>query len=274
MKFTIIFIGILITLSCTTVKDGYKSYSVIDKKNHEVVIAFKEGKALLTSKAIPGMRFEGTVDGDDIYFSRVRIFSNWENGWTEGFYQASGKYSVEYSDNGYTLREVDPLEIWDIESGEIRYRDKYYREDDGLQKVRNRIERVKEYSKVIKEGGGPEFLGGVKKPNLLSSYTLKEFFYPILFPEIVGFNKLYKNGDLPDKYYESNNDKLVYEGSNIKWRDDYTRAIYPEHLWELRNSGTIYRDFEEAPNIFISYYNLNGFIEKKLNNIKIIKIED
>lgn len=270
----LLFIGLILTLSCNTVKDGYKSISVIEKNGHEVVIAVKDYTAELTSPALPGMSFSGTFEDDTFYITQVRIFSNWANGWTEGYYQASGKYFIDYSDAGFTLMEMDPIEIWDIETGEIRYGGNYYRKDDGLQKVRNRVERIKEYVKVIKDAGGPEYIGGIKNANLLSDYTLKEFFYPKLFPEVVGFNRAYKDGTLLKAYYHIDYTNQKVEGSNIYWRDDYTRAVFPEHLWELRNSGTIYRDFEEAPNIFISFYNLNGFIENKLNHIKIVEIKD
>lgn len=274
MRFVIVIIWLLMILSCNTVKEGFKSSKIVTSKGNEVLITTKEGKVEITSPVVPGMSFSGTLSDNTIYITQVRLFSNWQNGWTEGFYQASGKYYVEATGKGYLLKEIDALEIWNIESGEIRYRGNYYREDDGLQKVRNRVDRIEEYVKVIKEKGGPEFLGDIKKGNSISSYTIKKFLYPVLFPEVVGFNKIEKSNMMQKAYYKSDYEKVKVPGSNIYWRDDYTKSIFPEHLWELRNSGTIFRDFEEAPNIVISYYNLDGFIKSKLNNCRLLKIED
>lgn len=268
MRLTVMVMGVLMLFSCNTVKDGYET------RISDVVIALDENSVELTSTLIPGMNFRGTLEGNTIYITQVRVFSNWQNGWTEGFYQASGKYLIVEDGKDYLLEEVDPIEIWDIESGEIRYRGKYYRKDDGLQKVRNRVQRIEEYARIIKEYGGPNYIGGVKKVTTASKFTIHGHLYPKLFPEVLGFEKLEDSRELHSRYYKSDFEIEKIEGSNIFWRTDYTKALFPEHLWELRNSGTIFRDFEEAPYLVMSYYNLEGFINKKLYNCRFIKIED
>lgn len=264
----------LYLVSCATVKDGYKTTRMVVPGGPEVFIAQNNDNFELSSPIIPGITFIGAVSGKTLYITSVRLFSNWQNGWTEGFYQASGKYLLENSVNSYNLVEVDPLEIWDIESGEIRYKGNYYRGDDGLQKVRNRVDRIREYVSVIKENRGPDYLGGVKKASTVSLYSIKGSLYPKLFPEVEGFKKLEKNLRLPKLYYSNDYPKEKVEGSNIYWRTDYTKSVFPEHLWELRDSGTIFRDFEETPQLIVGFYNLDGFIENKLPNSRLVRIED
>jgi hypothetical protein len=46
-------------------------------------------------------------------------------------------------------------------------------------------------------------------------------------------------------------------GAGIVWDKQYTEKIFPEQYIELRNSGTLYRDFEEAQELFYTIYNLD-----------------
>lgn len=264
----------LFLISCASVKDGYKTTSRVVPGGPEVYITKHNDIFELSSPIIPGITFMGSISEDFLYVTSVRFFSNWQNGWTEGFYQASGKYLLEKNGSAYKLVEVDKLEVWDIESGEIRYRGNYFRGDDGLQKVRNRVDRIREYALVIKSNKGPEYLGGVKKASTVSLYTLKGSLYPKLFPEVKGFKKLERDMRLPKTYYSNEYTKETVEGSNIYWRTDYTKSVFPEHLWELRDSGTIFRDFEEASKLVVGFYNLDSFIENKLPNSRLIRIED
>lgn len=260
MKKLIVMFLISIILGCS---------SEVKLKSSGISVDMTDSGFELTSDLIPGITLYGNANGGFLYITKVRYFSNWAEGWTEGFYEASGKYKINKAQDGFYLTQEDKLEIWDITSGEIRHKNKYYRDDNGLQKVRNRINRINEYISVIKNAGFGhiDFIGGIKKETKISSFTLKKDFYPVLFPEVMGFEKLEKANELPKCYYSANYEEFKVEGDNINWRQDYTKAVYPEHLWELRDTGTIYRDLEEAPYIFISLYNL----EKFLNKIEEIK---
>lgn len=249
----IFFIGTI--LSCS---------SEIKLKSSGISVDYTDSGFEMTSALIPGITLYGNESGGYLYVTKVRLFSNWAQGWTEGFYDASGKYKIEKAQNGFYLIQEDQFELWDIISGEVRYKNKYYRDDDGLQKVRNRVNRINEYVSVIKKAGFGhiDFIGGVNKSSVISNYTLKKDFYPVLFPEVMGFGKLDKANKLPQKYYSANYEITKVDGDNIYWRHDYTKAVYPEQLWELRDSGTIYRDLEESPYIFISLYNLEKFLDR------------
>ncbi len=223
-----------------------------------------EGHFEFILEELPGLTITGVIHKEDskdiLYITEVRLFSNWENGWTEGFYGASGKYKIEDKDDGYLLTTIDPFELWDIISGEIRYNDTYYRADNGLWKVKNRIDRLIELSRVI-----------INDFNYDPSVdSLKDDIIPILFPEVYKFSRLEEDKILPKAYYDSDLEEEYTLGNGIKWRKDYTKSVYPEHLWELRDSGTLYRDCLEAPRIFETLFKINNiFIATKGGEIKI-----
>lgn len=258
-KIYIVIIGLTL-FSCVTNNIEYKSQDTLQNKEVITLVLGENGDIKLNSPLIPGITINGTLEIDGkstfIYIMGARLFSNWNHGWTEGFYEASGKYLLIKStvQNEYIIRQVDPVELWGIVSGEIRYFDKYYRLDDGTWKVKNRVDRLKEYSRVLKEEFGTK-----------SSYdnSFKKNVYPRLFPELFSLDSIEKK-DL----------KLnTVKGSNINWSIDYTETNFPNQLWELRNSGTIYRDVQEAPNLFYSIYNLDEFIKNILKDHKITKVK-
>ena len=45
--------------------------------------------------------------------------------------------------------------------------------------------------------------------------------------------------------WERENDQWV-KAEDIRWNTGYTERVFPEHLREIRNSGTLLRDWEEA----------------------------
>lgn len=255
MKKIILLLTVGIFLSCS---------SEFKLGNKDISIEYTNEGFELNSPAIPGITLYGYQSEGYLYITKARFFSNWAQGWTEGFYEASGKYKIKEINGGTYLVEEDRLEFWDIISGEIRFKSKYYRNDDGLQKVRNRIARHKEYVNVLKNWNdfNNNYIGGIKKIGNLSGFTLKEHIYPYLFPEIVGFEKLDSKNMLPEEFYYNGYEEIKVEGDNIYWRHDYTISVFPEHIWELRDSGTIYRDFQESPYIFISLYNLEKFLDE------------
>lgn len=207
----------------------------------------EENTFSFTSPDLPGMTILGITAQEEgreiLYITQVRLFSNWPSGWTEGIFEASGKYGLEQTEDGYTLTTLDTFELWDIISGEIRYHDTYYRGDDGLWKVKNRVDRIRELSRILQtDMGFPQYVK-----------YLEEEIYTKLFPEV--FNK--------EVFKQENYTQLKYvRGSGINWVDEYTQNVLPEEFWELRNSGTLYRDCIEAPKIFRSIYNLESYFNQ------------
>lgn len=180
---------------------------------------------------------KGEKDNLRVYVTKVRFFTNWPNGWTEGVYEASGMYLLSDDDENARIRLQDEFTLWDIVTGEIRYFDTYYRGDDGFSKVKHRIDRMTEISRYLQEE--KEFPRYYREDVFLTD--VGEF----LFPEATG----------TDTGTGGENETAL--GAGIFWDKSYSEKILPEQYVELRNSGTLYRDFEEAPGLFFTIYNLD-----------------
>lgn len=240
----VIFLLLAIFLSgCRTV---VKEYAITGT---EVLSRFtikldKEGELYgeYRSPLIPAaVIFTDVEDGEKnnlrLFVTRVRFFTNWPNGWTEGDYEASGMYRLSYKAENTRITLQDEFTLWDIVSGEIRYFDTYHREEDGFGKVKNRIDRMTEISRYLREEKGfPPYYA----ENVFLT-AVGEF----LFPEVFGADT------------GTGGEKDTALGAGIFWDKQYSEKILPEQYVELRNSGTLYRDFEEAPELFYTIYNLD-----------------
>jgi hypothetical protein len=235
-------IWLWVITSCSTVKESFS----IENEN----FSFR-------SDILPGMDISGITaieNGDTIlYITSVKMFSNWSNGWTEGFFEASGKYIMHPHGSTYKLIEIDPFELWDITSGEIRYHDNYYRGDDGLWKVKNRVDRLKEISRIL--------IDDFNMQEHVEDFSIN--INPFLFPELYGFEEMELNGLMPARFTETELEPEIIKNIGIDWRSDYTRSVFPEQIWELRDSGTLYRDVQEAPDIFRAIYNLKYYFRNR-----------
>lgn len=118
------------------------------------------GEVELTSPLLPAFRFLGTLSRSGpaellLQIHSVRIFDNWNNGWTEGEADAFGTliFRREYLRWWANLR--DPLGIGEVRFGEVRYFDRYYRGEEGTRRVQVRVQRhlARATQEVSMEGG-------------------------------------------------------------------------------------------------------------------------
>jgi hypothetical protein len=116
-----------------------------------------------------------------------------------------------------------------ISSGRIRRYDTLITGGDALTNLRNRRERI---TAVV------EWMASL---NNLQEQSLDEFDRyrkPLLFPEMTAKKQRPKD-------WRQEDDVLV-RAEGILWNTSYTERVFPEELWNVRNSGTMLRDWEEA----------------------------
>ncbi len=206
------------------------NFKILEDENGDLI-------GSLTSPFIYGAKFTGDIkeneNGDiSFYIEEYKAFCNWPNGWTEVKKEATGQILFEYktfnigSDNElyYTANIIYELEIWDIKSGGIRYFDDLYLGEKGLSKVSNRLDRIEAINDFLKTQNFPEYFGHLTKD---TSYG----------PE----------------FHDTIEDFLF---------DDNTQ--YPENLLDLKEYGTILRDFEEAYGLMFIQYNIDYFLNDLL----------
>lgn len=71
-----------------------------------------------------------------------------------------------------------------------------------------------------------------------------------------------KNFDLSD--LDATND--ISLSDDMVFRKSYTKKIFPANLQEVRNSGSMWKDYEEALDIFFVLYNIDYYFDHELNN--------
>lgn len=269
---------IFLMVSCAGNSRIYRSeeiYSFVGKKKGREpvtqIIVKKSGsdnlEAEITSPLIPAyvIRGETIFDGGKnvtIMLESVTILSGWPNGWTHGEQEASGIIELTRSDNIWHCTVKEKPEFWEITGGEIRYYDDYFRKDNGLQKVKSRLERISAVcSHMHEERLFPPVLGSTGKDTNYGR-GMDKIIKPYLFPELSGAKSMLpqykdKEGDGREHY--------IY-GADIRWRKDYTEIMFPDFLRAIRNSGTMWRDYEEAPELFMSIYNMDYYFRNILEN--------
>ncbi|HOV15360.1 MAG TPA: hypothetical protein PK771_13825 [Spirochaetota bacterium] len=275
MRYKVVILMIVIFFlisSCATVVKTYKNNSSNKKELTKLEIK-KDSKGKewmeLSSKLIHPIFLSGNFRVDntgDIEFdiNAIKFLTNWENGWTEGEGSVNAKLIFYKENDYYKCKVIENYEFFEITKGSLRFQDDFYYDEKGLNSVKNKFDRiiaVNEFLRTQKEF--PDFFyTSLFKSKSGESY--KQKVEKILFPEVFPDSVLYKTKEYETK--DVSNDLSIAE--TVVWNKLYTKKIFPENLQMIRDSGTMYRDFEETIELFYAEYNLKYFFEKFINEQK------
>lgn len=241
---------ILLLNGCKTVekkiesenKFVFKEDAVFESKKAQSKLIIKKDKkdnkfyGYLTSPFIHWAKIKGPIEeveeGYKLNIESFKILTNWPNGWTFGEYEASGIVVFKKGENDYNVEIVEPFELWDLMTGEIRYFDDYYRFEEGLMKVKNRMTRIRLVNKYLKENGFPEFYGHL--------------------------------------YFQSSYGEPFKKSVRLFIFDNQREL--PEEINRLVKSGTMKRDFEEACGLLFMDYNMEYYLSNILKNSVFIEV--
>jgi hypothetical protein len=244
-----------------------------DGKEKEAKIELKEMQGKdgedfieITSSQWPGLALRGSVPGIDGSFqlTEARILSSHVSGWNEFSYEllGSGNFSSVLSFSGResgVLYIEEGLERVQISAGKIRLKSRRLTGNTALVQLRNRRERILSLTEWMGEwqekAGNSSYFDDQFKDDQFKDDQYKidqnkfdEYWKSLLFPELVSEKKR------PQEYSTINANAEWRRADGVKWNLTYTESIFPEALWELRNSGALLRDWEEAlPWIFMEY---------------------
>jgi len=245
-----------------------------DRKEKEDIIELKEmrnkdGESFIeiTNSQWPGLALRGSVPDTDgnFHLTDARFLSSHASGWNEFDYEllGSGNFTTGRESGGVLRIEETPERI-QISSGKIRLKSRRLTGDAALVPLRNRRERILALTEWMTEWQ--------KSTGASISFDnqeeFEEYWKGRLFPELVSADKR------PDGYSSINNTENIEwnRADGVKWNLTYTKSLFPEALWEFRNSGALLRDWEEAlPWIFMEY-SWNTIISS-FNNITLQKIK-
>jgi hypothetical protein len=227
-----------------------------NKKEKEVIIELKEMRSKdgesfieITSNQWPGLTLRGSVPGTDgsFHLTEAHILSPHVSGWNEFNYEllGSGNFPSGQEASSVLYIEEAPERI-QISSVKIRLKSSRLTGDAALAPLRNRRERILALT---------EWMAERQESTGASTYfdnqgKFEEYWKSLLFPELVSAKKQ------PQNYSTIKNagNAEWNRADGVKWNLAYTKSLFPEALWEFRNSGALLRDWEEAlPWIFMEY---------------------
>jgi hypothetical protein len=274
LKYAIYALVLLLTVSCESVailaenageilngtafaEKMLKTYKTAGKTLTFRLVSTKNGgnKSIFTIESIPSLKFYGTVpDVTGAFFiTSIHFTFTSVEGWLEIDMETAG--NGKFVDNGAAGMNfsVDgTIETGEITRGGIKRRGKMLSGSRAITELRNRRERITAVTSWMKEQA-------VEK-KIVSQEEFENYWQPVILPETVKkklrpplFNEL-KNNHAKEK-------NLYVYSEDTWWNTAYTRAIFPEHLWMLRDSGSLLRDWEEASAWFFIDYNWENIVE-------------
>ena len=207
----------------------------------------------------PNLAIRGGRIADDGRFElrEARFLSSHVQGWNEFSLELTGN-AVFHASGGvvgvlYIKGDVERIQI---SSGKIRLKSDRLTGTAALNPLRNRRERIialVEWMQETSLADGKSFSG---------RKDFEKFWKPKLFPELVSKKKR------PIEYTSAN--AGWNRADSIKWNTSYTEIIFPEELRELRDSGALLRDWEEALPWIYMEYSWNNIIDS-LNGINLLR---
>jgi hypothetical protein len=244
----------------TTQKDG-TGIGVTELRNKA-----GDRSVLITLEQFPAIKIRGSSPDEqgEFHLSSLDYLGGSTHGWNEYRLGLSGSGHLVLGETTATLSIPDEIITVDISSGRIRRFDTRITGNEALTSLGNRRERilaltewmnaVPESENFTTEYGYPadsledteeeeknilELPGRhQKKPGDLSRDDFEKYWKAVLFPEMVSKKKR------PEGWKQDGDSWARAE--DIRWNLSYTERVFPEELRNIRNSGTMLRDWEEA----------------------------
>ena len=198
--------------------------TVIQKKTGEEAIIITLGK-------FPMMKLFGSAPeaNGDFYLTSLKYLSASSHGWIEYSMEISGEGKLYLNDTAI-LEINNEIEVVQLSSGRIKRYETYISGSDALSGLRNQRERI--ISTVT-------WLSSLEyAPQGQTVDNFEQYWKPLLFPEIIS-----KKGK-PSGWLQEGDQFARAE--DINWNISYTERIFPEELRPIRDSGTLFRDWEDA----------------------------
>jgi len=245
----LILLFLILILSCKTVP-SVKEWKGVSLSSNSWTLQIKE-----KNRAVLHLPFKGTVEingeafeEDDqnwvFYTDRLHLFFNWNDGWTESQIALQGAVRLSLDDkNKWKMSVIETPLLGSVLQGEIRFRRKKIKGDRAIDFMSRRLARTRSVTDFIQRTLTVSDYNFDDSKNDLFSKDFNKKIKQLLFPEVYGFTEEYPQPPIQNEQ----TDRLV-RGEEIQWDTLYTSEYFPEELWDVRNSGTLFRDFEEASN--------------------------
>jgi hypothetical protein len=220
-----------------TAKNAANAMEIREVKNQA-----EERSVIIMPGKYPAIKLRGSVpdENGDFYLTSLDYLGGSTNGWNEYRLEISGPGKMTQGETSLSFSVYGEIERLQISSGKIRRFDTRITGTEALASLNNRHERIVAVAEWMKgyEGGNT--------PGEADRKVFENYWKPVLFPELVSRSK--RPADWQREGDQWN------RAEDILWNTSYTERIFPEFLRQIRNSGTLLRDWEEALEwLFVEY---------------------
>jgi hypothetical protein len=199
-----------------------------------------ECSLIIALKDYPMMKLRGSSpdENGEFYIKSLEYLGGSVSGWNEYALELSGTGGWHYADETAVLTISKEIETVQITAGRIQRHDTRITGGEALTYLRNRRERVV---------AAVEWIASLEEAPLKRGLDeFEEYYKPLLFPEMVSAKRR------PSGWLRESDVRIKAE--DIWWNTGYTERVFPEELREIRNSGTLFRDWEDALSwIYLEY---------------------
>jgi len=205
-------------------------------KNDETAI-------IISITKYPMFKFRTAIPGEDgsFHLSSLEYLGGSTHGWNEFTLELIGEGKFDPQESALSISDLETVQIT---NGRIQRYDTRLTGNDALTALRNRRERILSITNWMSSQESPSFAG----INEFAAY-----WEPVLFPEMVSAKKR------PENWLQEGDE--IQKTEDVKWNLDYTKRVFSEELWLVRNSGTMLRDWEEALSWIYMEYEWENVLE-------------
>jgi hypothetical protein len=236
-------------------------YSSEENFNIEVLVVERKGSeqsTRITIDKFPMMKLYGTVPdrNESIRINSLEYLGGNIHGWNEFTLELLGEGSLSLVKTAVFMLQgkIEPAQIT---SGRIQRYDTRITGSEAVTALRNRRERI---STLV------EWMRLTENSKAVETDSIDKFekhWKPILFPETVSKRKR------PVDWLQDND--RFKKAEDIRWNTGYTERVFPDELVNVRNSGTLLRDWEEALAWIYMEFKWDNIIELLSNKIILEK---
>jgi len=232
----------------------YKSQNIelhiVENKNNEKSIVF-------TISEFPMMKLRGSYPAENgvFMFKSLEYLAGNTHGWNEYSLDLIGEGTLSFGTD--VLLELCEFETVQISQGKIHRYDTRITGDEALTALRNRRERIIATVEWMKKTENA--------PKAQDLTQFEKYWKPVFFPEVVSRKNKPKD-------WKKAGDTFI-RAEDIRWNTNYTSRVFSEDLWQVRNTGTLLRDWEESLSWLYLEYEWDNIIKLFSNEINFNKIK-
>lgn len=203
-----------------------------------------EQSIVIMLEQFPTMKLRGPAPNEkgEFILTSLDYLGGSVHGWNEYRMDLFGSGNLVTDDTTARFSISGEIETVQITSGRIRRYDTRITGSEALASLRNRHERIISLAEWLNTYD--DYTTGDLAKTGIDAF--EAYWKPVLLPETV------KNKKRPENWQQESD--LWVNAEGIRWNSGYTERTFPEELWNVRNSGTMLRDWEEAMDWIFNEY--------------------